>query len=79
MRIIKTNLENILSLITCAADYGFENDILFDAFREMINGKLTNEEIEIYSRSVEAMDGYNEEDYKVIKSILKRFKNEYCK
>jgi len=78
MRIIKTNLENILSLISCASDYGFEDDVLFDAFREMLEGKLTNEEIEKYARSVEAEDGYDEEDYEAIKERLKDFKNKYC-
>jgi len=78
MRIIKTTLENILSLIACASDYGFEDGVLFDAFREMLDGKLTNEEIETYARSVEAMEGYGEEDYEEIKERLKSFKNKYC-
>ena len=78
MRIIKTTLENILSLIACASDYGFENDVLFDAFREMLDGKLTNEEIETYARSVEAMEGFTNEDYEEIKERLKGFKNKYC-
>jgi hypothetical protein len=78
MRIIKTTLENILDLITCASDYGFEDDVLFDSFREMLDSKLTNEEIETYSRSVEAMEGYNEEDYEEVKERLRGFKNKYC-
>ena len=51
---------------------------MFDAFREMLEGKLTNEEIEKYARSVEAEDGYDEEDYEAIKERLKDFKNKYC-
>ena len=78
MRIIKTTLENILSLIACASDYGFEDDVLFDAFREMLDSKISNEEIETYARSVEAMEGYGEEDYDAIKERLKVFKNKYC-
>jgi len=78
MRIIKTTLENILSLIACASDYGFEDDVLFDAFREMLDSKISNEEIETYARSVEAMEGYGEEDYDAIKERLKDFKNKYC-
>ena len=78
MRIIKTTLENILSLIACASDYGFEDNVLFDAFREMLDSKLTNEEIETYARSVEAMEGYGQEDYEAIKERLKDFKNKYC-
>ena len=78
MRIIKTTLENVLSLISCAGDYGFEDDVLFDAFREMLDSKLTNNEIETYARSVETMDGYGEEDYEAIKERLEDFKNKYC-
>lgn len=77
-REIKTDLENILSLIACAGDYGFEDDVLFDAFREMLGGKLTEEEVEWYARSVEAKDGYDEEDYEAIKERLADFKNKYC-
>ena len=78
MRIIKTTLDNILDLISCAVDYGFEKDVLFDAFREMLDSKLTNEEIETYARGVEAMEGYNEEDYEEIRERLADFKNKYC-
>lgn len=77
-REIKTDLKNILSLIACASDYGFEDNVLFDAFRRMLDGKLTKEEIEWYARSVEALDGYTEEDYKAIKERLEGFKNKYC-
>ena len=77
-REIKTDLENILSLIACASEYGFEDNVLFDAFKEMLGGVLTDEEIEWYARSVEAEDGYGEEDYEEIKERLKGFKKEYC-
>ncbi|MCP4355247.1 MAG: hypothetical protein GY793_06370 [Proteobacteria bacterium] len=77
-REIKTDLENILSLIACASDYGFENNVLFDAFREMIGSKLTEHEIEWYARSIEAENGYGKEDYEAIKERLESFKNKYC-
>ena len=72
-REIKTDLKNILDLISCAGDYGFERDVLFDAFKDMLGGKLTYEEIEWYARS----DGYNEEYYNLIKERLKTFKERY--
>lgn len=78
MRILKTTLETILDLIVCSSHYGFENDILFDAFREMLDSKLTQEEIETYAKSVEDIQGYSEEDYQAIKKLLKNFKNKYC-
>ena len=78
MRIIKTNLENILDLIVCAKDYGFEKDVLFNAFREMLGSRLTNEEIESHARSVQSMEGYGKEDYEAVKERLKDFKDKYC-
>ena len=78
-REIKTDLQNILSLITCASDYGFESDILFDSFRTMLDSKLTEEEIEWYAKSIEELEGYNEEDYEVLKEKLEGFKNKYCR
>jgi len=77
-REIKTDLGNILSLISCADDYGFHRDVLFDAFREMLDDKLSEEEIEWYSRKLEAMDGFGEEDYLSCKKRLTNFKNKYC-
>lgn len=78
MRTIETPLDNILSLIACASDYGFEGDVLFTAFRDMLDSKLSDEEIEAYARSVEALDGYTEEDYEEIKERLEEFKDKYC-
>ena len=72
-REIKTDLENILSLIACASYYGFESDVLFVAFREMLGSKLTQEEIEWYARSVEAEAGYGEEEYEAIIEQLEDF------
>ena len=77
-REVKADLGDILSLIACASDYGFEDDVLFDAFKEMLGGKLKDSEIEWYARSVESTDGYTNEDYKEIKERLENFKNSYC-
>ena len=52
--------------------------MLFDAFRGMLDGKLTNEEIEIYARSVEVEGGFTEEDYETVKERLQDFKTRYC-
>jgi hypothetical protein len=77
-REIKTDLENILSLIACAEDYGFNKDVLFDAFRDMLDCKLTDDEIEWYAISVKNTEGYGQEDYDAIKETLEYFKNKYC-
>lgn len=78
-RIITTNLNNILSIIACAQNYGFSGmDVLFDAFSEMMGYKLTNKEIEAYSKSVLSEEGYTREDYREIKERLLEFKEKYC-
>ena len=75
MRTITTTLDNILSLISTATDYGFNDTILMNAFAEMLNHKLRSEGIEVYARAVEAMDwAWGEEDYEKVKQTLERFK-----
>lgn len=78
-REIITSCSNILSLISCASTYGFADDVLFDAFSEMIDYTLSDQEIEDYARSVEMEDGYGKEDYLDIKEELEFFKSKYCK
>jgi hypothetical protein len=78
MRKIKIKLDQILELISCADDYGYQHDVLFDAFGEIIQYNLTDKEIESYARKIEAMKPYSEEDYEVIKERLAKFKEKYC-
>ena len=77
-RQVTTDLEMILSLISCASDYGFEDDVLFDAFRKMLGSKLTDKEIEWYAKSIEEEEGYGREDYEAIKKRLESFRDKYC-
>ena len=76
-RKIETDLNNILSLISCARTYGFEDDILFDAFADMINKSLSYEEIEYYAKSVLNDNQYSEDDYYQILERLHEFKIKY--
>ena len=78
MRKIETTLENILSLIYVADDYGWNKNILMDAFAEMLGYKLSFEEIEIEAQSILKEKGYGQEDYEHIKSKLTEFKEEFC-
>ena len=76
-RVIKTDLKNILSLISTAQDYGFDDEILFDTFSQMMGNQLTFEEIEWYARIIEQEEGYGEDDYLAICERLKKFKENY--
>jgi len=76
-RKIETTVDNILSLIACADDYGLARDVLFDAFRGMLDDKLSDEEIEEYVQSVKIEEDYGEEDCENIKERLLDFKKKF--
>ena len=76
-RELKIELFDILELISCAEDWGFVHDVLFDAFAEMLEYPLSDEDIESYSRSIEALKGYGAEAYKQTRSRLIEFKKKY--
>jgi len=75
-REIKTDLRNILSMVSCAEDYGFAGQIFF-GFAAGLAGDVTNEELDEYAREVAAADGYGEEDYEEILETLKAWKATY--
>ena len=67
----------ILDLISSSVDYGFDDDVLMSAFAEMLGHSLSDEAIKIYAKSVEATEGYTEEDYVCIRDRLMRFKRSH--
>lgn len=77
MREIKIELDTLLSLISCAEDYGFKDDVLFDAFAGMMGRELSDEEIERFAREMESLSHYGEEDVYMIRQKLQSFKKEY--
>ena len=78
MREITTTLDNILSLIACAQDYGFEDNVLFDAFAEMIGRQLSHAEIIAFADAVSKEPRYGPEDEWKIRRRLIEFKVGYC-
>ncbi len=79
-RIVQTDLFNLLSLISCSWDYGFADDIFFDAMSK-ITGNVTNEEIEEFAKTFLTDEmkkqGYGDEDFEVIKRTLVLWKQTY--
>ena len=75
---VTTTRANILDLIVCSVDYGFDDDVLMDAFREMLV-TLDNEEIEEYATLTEEQkdQGYAEEDMGEWKERLHQFRDKY--
>jgi len=79
MRIIRTSLNNVLFLISCAVDYGFDDIILFESLADMLDNNLSDQEIEVYAKHIESLEVYSKKDYKEIKDRLIDFRNNYCK
>ena len=77
MRTVQIKVNQILEITSCAEAYGFDNYMFFDCMKELLENKLSDAEIETYSRSVESIEGYGEEDYEDIKERLTDFKNKY--
>jgi len=76
MRKLNVNVDDILSLIACAEDYGFIDNVLFSSFSDFLNNKLSDEEIKLF------LDGFNRDDYSDedllhIKNILLEFRRDF--
>lgn len=66
----------ILGMISCAETFGFANSVLLSAFSDWL-GRVTDEEIDAYARSVADSPGYSEEDYEVERSTLLEWRGRY--
>jgi hypothetical protein len=81
-RAISVGLSEILSLIGCAEDYGFQNDVLMDAFATMLGHQLSDEEIEQFASSFltpeMVSEGYGPEDADEQRERLIAWRNGYC-
>jgi len=77
---VTTPRSNILDLIVCSIDYGFYDDVLMDAFREMLTW-VDDEEIAEYCTLTEEhkKQGYAEEDMEVWGERLEGFRDRYMK
>lgn len=76
---IETTLDNILDLINVAETYGFYNDVLLDAFAEMMGYRLADQDIERFARSIQKEKDCTIEDYRSTAKNLLEFKKKYCK
>ena len=78
-REIKTDLENILSHVSCAIDYGYYDDVLMCDFAKL-TGHVTDEEINWYcSETKENKEqGYTQEDYDIWKGRITEWRDKYC-
>lgn len=74
---VNVDLDDLLSLIACADDYGYGNPVLMDAFRSW-STPITDEEIEAYAASFltdeQRARGYGEEDADEARTRLRDFR-----
>lgn len=79
-RTVSTNLNNILSLVSCAHQYGYNDSILMSSLYD-ICGVVSDEEIDAYADSfmTEEMQkkGYSKEDRDESKGTLMEWKRRY--
>lgn len=73
---ITIDKETLLDLICCAEDYGFNDDVLMYSFADMMKS-LSDEEIEVFARKIEATDDYSHEDYEITVDKLEEFRENY--
>lgn len=83
MRKLEIEIDEVLSLVSCAQDYGFANALLFGAFASWCSGKVSDDEIENYAADFMTPEsiakGFSEEDYDDIKERLTEWRDRYCK
>jgi hypothetical protein len=77
MKTITVPLSEILSIISCAEDYGHSNQVLMSALAEWCGNKPTAEDIDEYANFIASMEDYGQEDAESIKESLNRWKNTY--
>ncbi len=75
MRKIEADLDSVLWAVNTAEQHGHNTDA-FQDFAWMLMGKqLSDQEIESFARSIEAMDGCGEEDYEGTVETLREFRS----
>lgn len=75
-RKIETSLQNILSHVCCAEDYGYYDDVLMVDFANL-TGYVSDTEIEDYITS-NASNEYTDEDYDEWRSRMTEWRDTFC-
>ena len=67
---IITNRDNVISMVSCADDYGHRNQIIDHFFWQLLGEKLTDAEIVEYATELASGDGYDQEDFDEVSERL---------
>ena len=73
----KTTREDVFSMISCAEDYGHNTSIVMGFLAELLDNKLSDEEIFEYGETFLEYEGYGAEDQKRVIEQLQIFKEGY--
>jgi len=81
-RKIKVTLSEVLSLASCADDYGHANDVVLSALAQWLDCECSDEEIDAYVAWLvtpeAAKQGYSEEDQAGARAKLVAWRDRYC-
>ena len=77
MRTVNVNIEQVLSLVSVAETYGVSHPLIYDTCADLLEGKLSDEEIYEYTRNVTDEPPYTMDDFMEISNQLLKFKREY--
>lgn len=76
-RELTVDLDDLLSLVNCAEDFGFGSSMFYGAMRDWA-GKVTKKEIRAYAKALAATEGYSEDDGESAEYNLMRWKETYA-
>lgn len=75
MKNVKVPISEILSIVSCAESYGFD-DVLLSTLAEWSEGFINITDLEQYAKDLSEIDGY-EEEYDNCLFTLKEWYNRY--
>lgn len=79
---VAVDVANILSLVSCADDYGFGDEVFFDGMASMLDYECSDDEIEAYTGSFLTEEsrakGYGEEDCEAVRERITGWRKKYC-
>jgi hypothetical protein len=82
-RTLSVSLEDLLSLVNCAKDYGFARSVFLDAMADWTGRAVSDAEIRDYAQGYMTPEmiarGFGEEDHDEAIETLTRWRDYYCR
>ena len=71
-RMLQVPIEDVLSIVSCAEDYGYGDDVLMSAMADFCEHIVEDSDLIEYAEGVGCMEGYGPEDTEEILRRLRR-------